>query len=172
MFNYFENCSSNPHQFYCENSLTKSKRYNLFSFRWPCSSLKMTTVSQTWQMLNLYCKYNTNTNSWPYLGQYLSYGIQSWHVGRLMHGIYKCQASKLSADKTCLIYIDIIQSHARTCQPAPSTRPTPAKAASQTTWGQQNKPKLAHSRTFVYLHSFFAYLPSDCGIHFPQTLPL
>ena len=32
--------------------------YNIFSVLWPCSSLKVTTVSQTWQLLNLY--YNSH----------------------------------------------------------------------------------------------------------------
>ena len=45
---FFINCSSNAHQVRCEDSPLKCL-YNLFSVRWPCSSLKVTTVSQTWQ---------------------------------------------------------------------------------------------------------------------------
>ena len=51
MFDYFINCSSNPQHVYCEDSPTKGL-YNLLS------SLKVTTASQSLQMLNLY--YNSH----------------------------------------------------------------------------------------------------------------
>ena len=57
-----------PTTFCCEDSLD-----NLFSVQWPCSSPRVTTSSQTWQMLNLYY------NSHPYLRHYLNYDIQTWH---------------------------------------------------------------------------------------------
>ena len=69
-----------PHQVCWEDSLTKGL-YNLFSVQWPCSSFKVTSASQTWQVLNLY--YNSRI-----LGQYLSYCIQTWHDSKLTHGIY------------------------------------------------------------------------------------
>ena len=59
MFAYFRNCSNNSHQVFCEDSQTKGL-YNLVSVRWPCSSLKVTPVSQTWQMLNLH--YDSHTS--------------------------------------------------------------------------------------------------------------
>ena len=42
------------------SSLCTKGVFHLFSAQWPCSSLKVTTASQTWQMLNL--NYNTNSH--------------------------------------------------------------------------------------------------------------
>ena len=44
--------------------------------RWPWPPCKVTSASQTWLLFNL-----------QYLGQYISYYIQTWHDGSLMHGI-------------------------------------------------------------------------------------
>ena len=46
-----------------------------------CSSLKVTTVPQTWWVFNLY--YNRRVSQW----RCLNYGIQPWHDGRLIHDI-------------------------------------------------------------------------------------
>ena len=97
MFDYFRNCSSNPHQ----------GIYHLCSVQWPCSSLKVTTASQVDKcepctvpaisgtiLWNLYCASYIWDNIVKlvlcqlYLGHYLSYVTQSWHDGRLVHGIY------------------------------------------------------------------------------------
>ena len=45
--------------------------------RWPWPSLKVASASQLLLLFNL-----------QYLGQYLSYFIQTWHAGRPIHGIY------------------------------------------------------------------------------------
>ena len=58
----------------------KTVRLKVFFFllpvRWPCSSLKVTTSSQTWQVFN------------SHISGTLSYGILTWHDGRRMHDIY------------------------------------------------------------------------------------
>ena len=70
-----------PIQFRCEDSPTNGLN-NAFSVRWPCSSLKATTASQTWPMFNLY-----NNRYIIISSRYLSYGIQTWHDGRRVHVI-------------------------------------------------------------------------------------
>ena len=68
---YFRNCSSNTHQECCEDNPTKCL------FQSDDFALHST---QTWQMLKLY--YDSHI-----LDSILSYGIHTWHDGRLMHGI-------------------------------------------------------------------------------------
>ena len=81
MLDYFRNCSSNPHQDCCEDSLTKG--LYLFSVRCPFSILtqglncisNLTNVNLTCTIIAIS---RTVFKRWP---------IQTWHGGRLMHGI-------------------------------------------------------------------------------------
>ena len=79
MFDYYRS-SRNAHQVCCEDSLTKGLYYNL------CQSddLDLHFRSQLRLKLDfcLICRLIA-------ISQYLIYGIQTWHDGRLiMHGIY------------------------------------------------------------------------------------
>ena len=70
MFDYFRNRSSNVHHVCCEDSPTES-HYNLFVFS-PMSLLFIQGHN--------YVLLGSMSDS-------LSYGIQTWHTGRIMHGI-------------------------------------------------------------------------------------
>ena len=60
----------------CKESSTKYKRPTWpLPVLWLWPSFKVTSAYQTWLLFNL-----------QYLGQYLSYCIQTWHDGRFMHG--------------------------------------------------------------------------------------
>ena len=75
MFNYFRNYSSNAHHACCEDSPTKGIFDNYQS-----DDLDLRSRSQVCQTGLLSILH--------YLGQYLSYCIQTWHDSRLRHGIY------------------------------------------------------------------------------------
>ena len=94
MFDYFRNCSSNAHHVCCEDSLTEDIYiYTLFSVRWPCSSLKVTAVSQNWQMFNLY-----------YTNHICDTRFQTWHRGR--HICILCSCSFRWPWPWCKVTVD------------------------------------------------------------------
>ena len=78
MFDYFRKFLSNAHQVCCEDSPNLGL-HNLFSVRCPCSSLKVTTASLTWQLSNL--NYNSHTISdsmASILG--MKVDMYAWHI--------------------------------------------------------------------------------------------
>ena len=99
MFDYFRNCSSIANQVCCEDSPTKGPD-NLFSVWWPCSSIKVTTVSETWQMFNLY--YNTNSHVSDSI---LSNGMTVCHIIIYVWHICSCSFhwpwGKVIVNKVC-----------------------------------------------------------------------
>ena len=80
MFDYFRNCSSNAYQVCCEASPTKGL-YNLFSVTF--------IQGHNWDLhLKLDNCFTSTIIVISPVRQYLSYGIQTWHDGRLVHGMY------------------------------------------------------------------------------------
>ena len=94
MVGYFKNYSSNAHQVCCEDSPPKR------------SHTTITNPMTTTFIQGHTCISNLTTFNLQYIGQYLSYYIQSWHGGRLMHGLELDLDFKIvcKASPTCLYF--------------------------------------------------------------------
>ena len=74
------------------------RRVRLKVYMTVASPMTLTTnASQTWLLFNL-----------QYLGQYLSYYIQTWHYGRLMHGILMLVLMTLNLALTSFVRLALL----------------------------------------------------------------
>ena len=78
MLDYFRNCSSNAHQVCCEDSPTKGLYDHCQS-----DDLDLHSRSQVRLKFDYFLTCNMSDN----ITKKLSYYMQTWHAGRLMHGV-------------------------------------------------------------------------------------